>query len=101
MAELTNVAFFKANPDRSEDLGVALLALVSPSRKEAGCLRYEIYQSKDLADEWMVVEDWRHSSDFDEHMKTDYVRDFLTKATDLCLNEIDILRYQQRSPPHG
>lgn len=101
MAELTNVAFFKAKPGRSNDLGVALLALVSPSRKEVGSLRYEIYQSKDLADEWMVVEDWRHSSDFDEHMKTTYVRDFLAKATDLCWNEVDILRYQQRSPPHG
>lgn len=36
MAELTNVAFFKAKPGRSKDLGEALLALVSPSRQEPG-----------------------------------------------------------------
>ncbi|MBM7326099.1 antibiotic biosynthesis monooxygenase [Agrobacterium sp. S2] len=100
MVELTNVAFFKAKPGRSEELGVALLALVSPSRREPGSLRYEIYQSKDSSDEWMVLEVWRRSSDFDEHMETTYVRNFLAKVNDLCLNEVDILRFHQRSP-HG
>lgn len=39
MAELTNIAFFKAKSGRSKDLGEALLVLVSPSRQEAGSLR--------------------------------------------------------------
>ncbi|MBB3354614.1 hypothetical protein HJB79_30525 [Rhizobium lentis] len=63
MAELTNVAFFRAKPGRSEDLGSALLALVGPSRHEPGSLRYEIHQSTVTAEEWMVVEDWRFASD--------------------------------------
>ncbi|MBW9091532.1 antibiotic biosynthesis monooxygenase [Rhizobium wenxiniae] len=53
MAELTNVAFFKAKPGRSKDLGEALLALVSPSRQEPGCLRYEIHQSTVTAEDWI------------------------------------------------
>ncbi|MBD9597498.1 antibiotic biosynthesis monooxygenase [Ensifer sp. ENS05] len=101
MAELTNVAFFKAKPGRSEDLAAALLALVSPSRQEAGNLRYEIFQSKDSLENWMVVEDWRYPSDFDEHMATSYVRDFLAKVPDLCVTDVEIRGFQQRSAPHA
>jgi quinol monooxygenase YgiN len=100
MAELTNVAFFKAKAGRSEDLGAALLRLVSPSRQEAGSLRYEIHQSKDTAEDWMVVEDWRYPSDFAEHMGTSYVQDFLAKVPDLCVTDIEIRGFQQRSAPH-
>ncbi|RAS00442.1 putative quinol monooxygenase [Ensifer adhaerens] len=101
MAELTNVAFFKAKPGRSEELAAALLALVSPSLQEAGSLRYEIFQSKDSLENWMVVEDWRYSSDFDEHMATSYVRDFLSKVPDLCVTDVEIRGFQQRSAPHA
>ncbi|MDK1492481.1 putative quinol monooxygenase [Sinorhizobium sp. 7-81] len=100
MAELTNVAFFRAKPGRSEDLGAALLALVSPSRQEAGSLRYEIHQSMESSNDWMVVEDWRYPSDFDEHMATSYVRDFLVKVPDLCVTDVEIRGFQQRSAPH-
>nr|WP_245422882.1 MULTISPECIES: antibiotic biosynthesis monooxygenase [Neorhizobium] len=41
-----------------------MLRLVSPSRKEEGCLRYETHQSNDVPDAWMMLEDWRHASDF-------------------------------------
>ncbi|PTQ07845.1 antibiotic biosynthesis monooxygenase [Sphingomonas oleivorans] len=98
MAELTNAAFFNAKPGRSEDLGVALLQLVSPSRQEEGCLRYEIHQSQDDPNAWMVLEDWRHPSDFDLHMASDYVRAFMAKVSDLCVEEVEICGYRQRSP---
>lgn len=57
MAELTNAALFNAKPSRSEELGSELPQLVSPSRQEKGCLRYEIHQSKDHPNSWMVLED--------------------------------------------
>jgi quinol monooxygenase YgiN len=100
MGELTNLAFFRAKPGRSKELGEALLALVSPSRQEAGSMRYEIHQSKHTAEDWMVVEDWRYPSDFDEHMETSYVQDFLAKVPDLCVTDIEIRSFQQRSAPH-
>ncbi|MBB2908338.1 putative quinol monooxygenase [Agrobacterium pusense] len=100
MAELTNVAFFKAKPGRSKDLEEALLALVPPSRREAGSLRYEIHQSKDTPDDWMVIEDWRHASDFDYHMKTSYVIEFLGRVPELCVGDIEIRGFRQCSAPH-
>ncbi|WP_342316870.1 putative quinol monooxygenase [Lysobacter sp. FW306-1B-D06B] len=98
MTELTNVAYFTAKPGRSRDLGDELLGLVAPSREEEGCLRYEIHQSNDVPDVWMVIEDWRHHSDFDLHMSTRYVKAFMAKVADLCVEDVEICGYQQRSP---
>ncbi|AHK04696.1 MULTISPECIES: putative quinol monooxygenase [Rhizobium/Agrobacterium group] len=98
MADLTNVAYFTAKPGRSGDLGDELLQLVAPSRKEEGCLRYEIHQSNDVPDAWMVLEDWRHASDFELHMSTPYVEAFMAKVPDLCVEDVEICGYQQRSP---
>ncbi|MGF6177654.1 putative quinol monooxygenase [Ensifer sp. 4252] len=98
MAELTNVAYFTAKPGRSQDLGDELLQLVASSRREEGCLRYEIHQSKDVTDVWMVIEDWRHASDFKLHMSADYVQAFVEKVPDLCVEDVEICGYQQRSP---
>lgn len=98
MAELTNVAYFIAKLGRSQDLGAELLRLVAPSRNEEGCLRYEIHQSNDVPDVWMVLEDWRHASDFTLHMSTYYVQAFMAKVPDLCVEDMEICGYQQRSP---
>ncbi|YCI06849.1 antibiotic biosynthesis monooxygenase (plasmid) [Ensifer sp. D2-11] len=98
MAELTNIAFFSAKPGRSEELGFELLRLVTPSRQEAGCLRYEVHQSKEDSDSWLVLEDWRHPSDFELHLATGYVSAFMKKVDDLCVEEVEIRGYQQRSP---
>ncbi|MET3649983.1 putative quinol monooxygenase [Phyllobacterium ifriqiyense] len=98
MAELTNVAYFTAKPGRSQDLGAELLLLVVPSRKEEGCLRYEIHQSNDIPEVWMVLEDWRHAFDFKLHMSTHYVQAFMVKVPDLCVEDVEICGYQQRSP---
>lgn len=98
MAELTNVAYFIAKPGRSQDLGAELLRLVAPSRNEDGCLRYQIHQSNDVPDAWMALEDWRHVSDFKLHMSTHYVQAFMAKVPDLCVEDMEICGYQQRSP---
>lgn len=98
MAELTNVAHLTAKPGRSQDLGDELLQLVAPSRKEEGCLRYEIHQSNDVPDVWMVLEDWRHYSDFKLHMSTDYVQAFMAKVPDLCVRRRGNLRLPATVP---
>lgn len=42
MKALTHTASFKAKTNLSEALGARLLELVSPTRSEAGYLRYEV-----------------------------------------------------------
>lgn len=46
----------------------------------------------------MVLENWRYASDFKLHMSTDYVRAFMVKVPDLCVEDVEICGYRQRSP---
>ncbi|WP_207458249.1 putative quinol monooxygenase [Azospirillum sp. SYSU D00513] len=99
MAVLTNAAFFTAKPGRGEELGARLLDLVAPTRREPGCLRYDIYRSTDLADAWFVLEEWRSRADFDAHMQTPYVAAFMMLVPELCEGEVEICGYEMRSQP--
>nr|WP_245505199.1 putative quinol monooxygenase [Neorhizobium sp. S3-V5DH] len=65
-----------------------MLRLVSPSRKEEGCLRYETHQSNDVPDAWMMLEDWRHASDFKLNKSTNYVQAFMAKVHELCVEDV-------------
>lgn len=96
MNRLINVAFFVARPGRTDDLGAGLLALVEQTRAEEGCLRYEIYQSSDNPDGWMVHEDWRSRADFDLHMSTSYVAAFMARVPELCGEDVEIRQFAPR-----
>jgi quinol monooxygenase YgiN len=65
MPQLTNLAFFRARPGQTEALGAALAALVAPTRGEAGCLNYDLYQSIENAEIWFVYENWCSMQDLD------------------------------------
>jgi len=43
MSQVTNLAFFRAERGQSEALGAAPVALVEPTRLEAGCLNFVIH----------------------------------------------------------
>jgi quinol monooxygenase YgiN len=58
----------------AETVGQRLLALVQPTRKEEGCIRYEIYQSTNNDNDWFIFETWKSTEAFDFHMQTPYVR---------------------------
>ncbi len=99
MSTLTNVAFFSAKPGQGEALGQRLLALVSPTRQEPGCVRYDIYRASHSGDHWFVYEDWRAPEDFDAHMQTPYVRAFMQDLEGLCAADVDIRTFLMQSEP--
>lgn len=97
MNAISKIAFFEAVPGMGKQLGDALLALVGPTREEAGSLRYEIFQHFENENVWIVVEDWTSHEAFDLHMSTPYVRKFLVEVPSLCEGSPDIRTYQKRS----
>jgi quinol monooxygenase YgiN len=85
-----------ARPRRSERL---LAALVAPTRGEAGCLNYDLYQSIENAEIWFVYESWCSMQDLDSHMKSVHLRAFLTAAPTLVEGDIDLRRFTMISTP--
>ncbi|MBB3222672.1 quinol monooxygenase YgiN [Massilia umbonata] len=101
MSTLINVASFHARPGQSAALGSALLSLVPLSRSEPGNVQYDISQAIDDPDTWLVFEQWRSRGDFDFHMTTPYVAQFLAAVPDLCDGDPDLRGYTLRSRDTG
>ena len=69
---LTIVCLMRPKPDRTDTLRAALLALVPPTRPEAGCLAYELYEEADGS--LVLFESWLASAELKGHQQQEAVR---------------------------
>ena len=99
MSQLTILAFFRAKPGQTHALGTALSALVDPTRAETECLNYDLHQSLDDADVWLVHENWHSAKGLEGHMRTPHLQAFLNIAPDLVAGDLDIRRFSMTSTP--
>jgi quinol monooxygenase YgiN len=67
-------AIVKAKPDQVEAVKEALMSLVGPTRKEPGCLCYNLHQSKTDPTHFMFYEQWANKDAFDAHGKTPHMK---------------------------
>ncbi|MEZ5965831.1 MAG: putative quinol monooxygenase [Planctomycetota bacterium] len=88
------VARAVARPEARGALQAALLAVVDPTRREPGCRRYEVCQSVDDLDEFVVIEEWRSQDDIDAHMRSTHVQTLLATVADLVAAPPEIRGYR-------
>jgi quinol monooxygenase YgiN len=93
MSQLTNLAFFRARPGQTQALGLALAALVAPTRAETECRTYNLHQSIDDNEVWFIYENWRSAEGSEAHMRAPHVQAFLKVAPDLIADDIDLRRF--------
>ena len=67
-------ATVKANKGQEDSVKEALFALVEPTRKETGCLCYNLHQSKSDPTQFMFYEQWASKGDLDAHGKTPHMK---------------------------
>jgi quinol monooxygenase YgiN len=67
------VAQLKAKPGEEEAVKQALLAMVAPTRKEKGCICYNLHQSKTDKSLFAFYEQWTDQAAFDAHGKTPHM----------------------------
>lgn len=92
--KLTVVARMKAKPGLEQRVGELVMALVGPTRKEPGCINYDLYQSLDDRGLFMLYENWTSKKDLDEHLNMPYLKDFLAKATDVLAEPVEIALWE-------
>jgi quinol monooxygenase YgiN len=66
---LTVVAQIKAKPGQESRVRQELLSLVAPSRKDAGCLNYDLHQAQDNPALFMFHENWDSKAHLDQHLQ--------------------------------
>jgi len=87
------VARVVASPDSVSQVRTILSDLVEPTRKEAGCISYELLQNQTDHTDFTFVEEWTSDAAIDAHLTTKHIADALTKLAGLVSSERDIRRY--------
>jgi len=87
------VATITALPDKAEELKAVLLGLITPTRAEAGCISYQLFQNNADAADFVFVEEWTSDAAIDAHMTTTHLQDTLARTQGLLARAPDIRRY--------
>ncbi|RBP48765.1 putative quinol monooxygenase [Arenicella xantha] len=79
--ELTIVARIVAKPAQTDLVKSALVHLIEPTRKEQGCIRYDLHQDNEEPSVFVFYESWESRELWQEHMNNDHLKAYI-EATD-------------------
>jgi quinol monooxygenase YgiN len=66
------VAKNKVNADKLETILSLYEELVQATRKEEGCIVYELFQDVEDSSVLTMIEEWEDKASLDQHMKTEH-----------------------------
>jgi quinol monooxygenase YgiN len=97
--QVTVIARFKAKPGRAETLKQEVMALVRPTRAEAGCINYDLHQAADDPSLLILYENWTSKKALDDHLAMPYLEAFKAKTDDLLADPLNITLWEMISEP--
>ena len=87
------VARIKAKSDKIREVSELLSALVGPTRKEPGCITYELLQNRNDQTDFTFVEEWASDSALDSHSISDHIKALAPKLRPIVTEPPDIRIY--------
>jgi len=96
---VTVLARVQARAGHEDEVRRLLLALVAPSRAEAGCLNYDLHQSTTDPTEFMFYENWTSRAALDAHMEMPHLDEFDAQAEELLAAPVRVTFWQMTSAP--
>jgi quinol monooxygenase YgiN len=87
---ITVVATFQARPGKKDELKKALLSLIHPTRKEAGCLNYDLHQLPEEPEKFLFYENWTSRQHLDAHLENTHIMMLLPRIDELCVGMAEI-----------
>lgn len=85
MKTMTVVATFQARPGKASELRAALTGLTAPTRREPGCLNYDLHQSAQEPAKFLFHENWTNKAALDAHLKSPHIQKLLPRVDELCI----------------
>jgi len=74
---LTIIARIEAKKDKVELVKAELLKLIEPSRKEKGCLQYDLHQDNKNPEIFTFFEKWETQDLWNNHMNNDHLKAYV------------------------
>lgn len=97
MKTITVVATFEARPGKEAELKSVLLSLVGPTRKESGCLNYDLHQLPENPARFLFHENWVSKAQLDAHLGNAQIQALLPRVGELCTGFPDIVVWEKIS----
>lgn len=92
---LTIVAQIQAKPGKESQVRQELLSLVAPSRKDAGCLNYDLHQALDNHALFLLHENWTTEAHLEQHLQKKDVKAALAKLAQLAVEPPQITLWKK------
>ncbi len=73
MSKLTIVANVIAKQDQIELVKNELTKLIEPTRKEEGCIRYDLHQDNDNPAHFVFLESWSSQQLLQQHLQSEHI----------------------------
>jgi quinol monooxygenase YgiN len=73
MSKVVLLVKFTAHPGKEQELLDELSLLVEPTRKENGCIKYDLNRDPANNGVFWFVEEWASQSDLDKHGQTPHI----------------------------
>jgi quinol monooxygenase YgiN len=82
---ITVVATFHAKPGKEAELKNALIGLVAPTRKENGCINYDLHTLPEDPAKFLFHENWTTKAALDAHLANTHIQALLPRVGELCV----------------
>ena len=80
MSKVTVVARMQAKPGMEAALKEQLLHMVKETRKEAGCINYDLHCAADDPGKFLFYENWVSKAHLDAHAKSAHIQSFRARS---------------------
>ncbi|NMG07931.1 putative quinol monooxygenase [Brasilonema sp. UFV-L1] len=87
------VARIIALPEKVEAVKAVLLAIIEPTRQEAGSIKFELLQNQSDPTDFTFIEEWVSNDALDAHFTTAHIQEAAAKLPGLLAAEPDLRRY--------
>jgi len=92
---LTVVAEMQAKSGQEEKLRAALLACIEPTRKEEGCVQYDLHESTAQPGHFVFYENWTSREALDRHLATPHLELLKAQLPELLDGNARILTFHR------
>ena len=85
-------AIIKSKQENIEQVKNMIHHLVTETRKEAACIRYDLHTTENV---FIIWEEWQDQPGLDFHNNQSYLQDFIIKSESLVSSPIQVFKTTQ------
>lgn len=84
------LAIFRAKPGYEDALRQATLDVVEPTRKESGCIRFDVSEDRESPGAFFISETWESEAALDAHFQQPYLQHLVELHKQLLDGELKL-----------